>query len=176
MRYLSAIWGIGGVLAILLFAVYRLAPIAEGALSGPLAWYHWIFLVVWVAFMIFTEGIRGFHQAFSPRVVARARALVTHPDLLAGLFAPFYCFGFFRATRKRRIVAWAVFGGILGLILFVRLLPQPWRGLVDAGVVAGLTIGAASILYYAGLWLLGRPGDHPPDLPEAAAPFDRAEP
>ena len=32
------------------------------------------------------------------------------------------------------------------LIVSVRQLPQPWRGMVDAGVVVGLTWGVVSII------------------------------
>jgi hypothetical protein len=32
--------------------------------------------------------------------------------------------------------------------LIARLLPQPWRGIIDAGVVVGLAIGIVSILYF----------------------------
>jgi hypothetical protein len=37
---------------------------------------------------------------------------------------------------------------IVCFVLLVRMLPQPWRGLVDAGVVAGLIFGVGSIFYY----------------------------
>ena len=37
---------------------------------------------------------------------------------------------------------------IISFVLLVRLLPQPWRGIVDVGVVAGLVVGVLSIFYY----------------------------
>ena len=33
-------------------------------------------------------------------------------------------------------------------VILVRLLSQPWRGILDAGVVTGLTIGCGSIVYF----------------------------
>lgn len=167
MRQLAAIWGISGVLAILAWAIFRIAPHAVDAFQGnPLSLLQWGFFAVWMIFMIYAEGIKGFHKAFSPRVVARARTLLHKPTLPACLLAPFFCFGFFRATRKRKIVSWSVASGIVVLILSVRLLEQPWRGIVDSGVVAGLGIGMLSILYFTMRWLAGSPVDHPADLPE----------
>ncbi|MEM0966653.1 MAG: hypothetical protein AAGJ81_10940 [Verrucomicrobiota bacterium] len=168
MLIVAAVWGISGVLAILGFAIYRLFPIAMDSFEGSnFGLLEWSVLAVWVAFMIYAEGVRGFHFAFSPRVVARARALLTHPDLPSSLLAPFYCFGFFRATRKRKIVSWSVALGVIGLVLVVQLLEQPWRGIIDWGVVAGLGIGMASILFYSICWIIGKPIDFPTDLPDS---------
>ena len=60
--------------------------------------------------------------------------------------------------------------GIVGLVMAVRLLPQPWRGIVDAGVVVGLAIGITSIVHYTVVALLGRPLPIPPDVPQPATP------
>ncbi|MFP4352622.1 MAG: hypothetical protein ACLFSZ_07570 [Puniceicoccaceae bacterium] len=168
MLYVSAAWGILGVLGILGFAVWRLFPLAVGAFAAaPFGVLEWVVFAGWLLFMTFAEGVKGFHRGFSPRVVARARALLERPRFWPCLLAPFYCFGFFHATRKRMIVSWSVAGGVLGLVLLVRLLPQPWRGIIDAGVVAGLGVGMGSILYYSARWLAARPVDYPADLPEA---------
>jgi len=37
---------------------------------------------------------------------------------------------------------------IIGFVIIVKSLPQPWRGILDAGVVVGLTMGCFSILYF----------------------------
>ncbi len=165
MAYLAAGWGLAGVLGILGFAVYRLTPNALASFEYGFGAVEWGVFVVWMIFMVYSEGIRGFHQAFSPRVVSRARALSRNPQPWHVALAPFFCFGFFHATRKRMIVSWSVAGGIVCLVLLVRLLHQPWRGIVDCGVVAGILVGMVSILYFAGRWLAGRPFDFPPDLP-----------
>jgi len=166
MRRLAAVWGIVGVLGILGWAVYRISPHAIAAFENhSFGALEWAFFGIWMIFMLFAEGYRGFHQAFAPRVVSRAQTLVTQPHPVACILAPFFCFGFFRATRKRMIVSWSVAGGIVLLILSVRLLNQPWRGIVDSGVVAGLSVGMLSILYYAARWLFGHPVNYPADLP-----------
>jgi hypothetical protein len=74
--------------------------------------------------------------------------------------------GYFYATRKRMIVSWAVTSGIVLLILAVRLLPQPWRGIVDLGVVAGLTWGLVAIVLRGFHALTAPTFDHPAETPE----------
>lgn len=167
MVFVAAAWGILGVLAILGWAIYRIWPVALAAFSeNSFGLLEWTIFAGWMAFMIFAEGVKGFHRAFSPRVVSRARALISDPNPLACLLAPFYCFGFFYASRKRKIVSWSVALGIVVLILSVRLLEQPWRGIIDSGVVAGLGVGMLSILYFTALWITGKPFDYPADLPD----------
>jgi len=167
MRVFAAGWGIFGVLLILGWAVARIAPHAWEAFDEhSFSALEWSVFAVWMVFMIYAEGFKGFHCAFAPRVVARARTLISAPTPASCLLAPLFCFGFFRATRKRMIVSWSVAGGIVLLILGVRLLNQPWRGIIDSGVVAGLSIGAVSILYFTLRWVAGFPGNYPPDLPE----------
>ncbi len=162
---ISIVWGLAGVLAILGFAVVRLANIGMAAFDFAFGWTEWAVFSIWMVFMVYSEGYRGFHRAFSPRVVARARALRGDVGLLVRILAPFYCFGFFHATRKRMIVSWSVASGIVVLVLLVRLLPQPWRGIVDCGVVVGLLMGMVSILYFSILWAVGRSVEYPADLP-----------
>ncbi len=169
LRRLAILWGLSGVLLLLGSAVARLTPRALEALSMELTGLHWALTVPWVAFMAWSEGHRGFHQSFSPRVVARAWALSLRPRALHVLLAPVFCMGFFHGTRRRMLVSWLLTCAIVLLVLAVRLLPQPWRGLLDLGVVIGLSWGMVSI----GAWTLRavRAGglDVDPQLPEAAA-------
>ena len=64
------------------------------------------------------------------------------------LLAPLFCMGFIHATRTRKVIAFSLTLMIICFIILVRLLPQPWRGIVDAGVVVGLAIGILSLLYF----------------------------
>jgi hypothetical protein len=143
---IGAIWGIGGIVLVLVVAVYRLAPRAAQAFAYDFEWYHWAALVFSLVFTAYTEGYRGFQKSFSPRTAARARYLRDHPTLLRVAAAPLFCVGYFDATRRRKIGAWGLTLGIVLLVALVRLLPQPWRGIVDAGVVIGLTWGAVSLI------------------------------
>eukprot|EP01034_Spumella_vulgaris_P025018 gene25018-31423_t len=63
--------------------------------------------------------------------------------------------GMFNASKKRMIVSWAVTIGVFGLVAIVKQLPYPYRSIVDAGVVAGLSWGTLSILALTVKVLLG---------------------
>lgn len=148
MKAFGFVWGIGGILLLLSFAVYRLAPMALALQNTPLELLHWAALIFSVLYMAYAEGYKGFHLGFAPRVVIRADYLRQHPRISHILLAPIFCMGYIHATRKRKIMSYGLSALIVGLVLITRLLPQPWRGIVDAGVVTGLAIGIASILYF----------------------------
>lgn len=162
---LAAAWAVAGVLALLGSAIARLTPLALEALAGPLRWQQWAFLLPWTVFMAWSEGYRGFQRGFSPRVVVRAAALLRNPRPLHVLLAPAIAMGWLHGTRRRLIVARSMTLGIAGLVVIVRALPQPWRGLVDGGVVLGLAWGAIAILVFAARALGGRPPAVAADLP-----------
>jgi hypothetical protein len=62
--------------------------------------------------------------------------------------------GYIYATRKRQIISIGLTLMIICFILIARILPQPWRGIIDAGVVVGLSIGIISITYFIFLAIL----------------------
>ncbi|MDX1502568.1 MAG: hypothetical protein R3325_09395 [Thermoanaerobaculia bacterium] len=162
---MGALWGIGGVLLLLSSAVWRLTPVGLAALEAPLGAGHTLFLVLWMVFMLWSEGYRGFHLGFAPRVVARARYLREHPRPLHVALAPLYCMGFVHATARRRVTSLAVTAGIVALVVLVRRFPQPWRGLVDLGVVVGLAAGILSLAWYAARGFGPRPLPVSPEVP-----------
>jgi hypothetical protein len=63
-------------------------------------------------------------------------------------------------------VAWGVTLGVIALVMLVRAAPQPWRGIIDGGVVVGLFLGGISIVYYLVLAFSGRALEVATDLPE----------
>lgn len=142
------LWGLLGLSALLGSSVYRVSLVALGAWGQdvvPLQAHHWIFLAVWVAFMGYTEGYRGFQLGYSRRVVRRALSLKQEERLLPRLLAPLTCMGIIYASRRRLVSAWSIIVAVVGMVSLVRLFPQPWRGLVDAGVVVGLGWGLLSM-------------------------------
>lgn len=147
-------------------AVCRLAPLAMDAFSYEFQWYHSFSLGAVVLFMAYAEGYRGFHKRFSPRVAARARYLKNHPKASHVLFAPFFCMSYFYAPRKRKITSISLTAGIIVLIILVRLVPQPWRGIIDAGVVIGLAWGIISILVFGFQAVASAEFNYPPEIPE----------
>jgi uncharacterized membrane protein len=146
---LGALWGLGGVLALLLSACLRLWPKAVDAFSHPFAWYHWASLAVVILGMAYAEGYKGFQMAFSPRTAARARYLRQNPRIDHVILAPFFCMGYFHATRRRKITSLSLTLGIIVLIIMVSFVSQPWRGIIDAGVVLGLGWGIISLIIFS---------------------------
>jgi len=146
---IGAVWGLLGILALLLSAILRLWPLVVEAFSYPLAWYHRVALLVIALGMAYFEGYKGFQMAFSPRTAARARYLLHNPRPLYILLAPFFCMGYFYSTKRRRITSIALTLGIVTLIALIRFVPQPWRGIIDLGVVVGLAWGIVSLLAFS---------------------------
>ncbi|GGC09405.1 hypothetical protein GCM10011352_39740 [Marinobacterium zhoushanense] len=141
----AAIWGFVGVCLLFGSAIYRLGAMALDLSVQGFSWYHWVALAFSILFMGFAEGYRGFQQNFSPRVAARIRYLSRNATPMRMILAPIFCMGFFHAQRRRQIVSFCLTGGIIVLVLLVRHLDQPWRGIVDVGVVLGLTWGIISL-------------------------------
>ena len=140
-------WGVFQVLAILANAIKRVLPIAlQPFKQNDLNIYQWSAYVLWSIYMGYTEGYQAFQQKFSPLVVKRAYGLSENKSILNMLLAGPYSMGLFGATKKRMIVSWSISVGVFGLISIVKKLPYPYRNIIDAGVVVGLTYGASSII------------------------------
>lgn len=159
-------WGVLGVVGMLAVGVVRLARHAVDALGAGLSPLQWAGAAGIVAFMAYVEGYRGFHLRFSPRVVARARWVAADPRPLRVALAPVLCMGLFAATRRRLLASWALTAMILFFVFAVRALPHPWRGLVDLGVVVGLSTGCLSMLHW---WRVARAGGALPVGPDSPA-------
>lgn len=149
MKKLIAIWGIIGIVAVVGRALWRLTPIAiEPIQANQLGTFHWLVMIAWILINAYAEGYRGFHKRYSPRTVARAFYLVDNPTPLRVIFAPLFCMGLFGATRRVLISSYVVIVLVICLIIWIRMIDQPWRGIVDAGVVVGLGLGLMSIIGY----------------------------
>lgn len=143
------VWGIGGVLAMLVEAATRLSFHVREAIGEGLGAGEWAAMAAWILFMLYAEGWRGFHQRFNPRVVRRAFDLAERGSTANRVFAPLWSMSFWGDARRQVVVIWTLTALIVGLVFAIRALPQPWRGVIDAGVVAGLSFGAASLLWHA---------------------------
>lgn len=149
MRWIAPFWGLTGVFFLIGFAVYRLTPRALEAIGMGLSTWQWMVLAVWTLFMGVAEGYRGFQKRFSPRTAARARYLRDQPSPLRAVFAPLFCMGYFHARRRVQISSIGLTVGIIILIVAVSFCSQPWRGIIDFGVVVGLTWGMLSLASFA---------------------------
>jgi hypothetical protein len=123
-------------------------------------------LVANTALLAWSEGYRGFQRKFSPRAAARVLYLRRHATPLTTLLAPAFCVGFFAATPRILRLTWVGTGLIVLLIVVVHQLAQPWRGIVDAGVVIGLGWGLVSFLGMCGRALASGAYPVSPEVPE----------
>ncbi len=162
---LIATFGVLLVLLLLGQALYRLTPLAiEPWRDGSMSTWQKVVYVLFALFNAYAEGYRGFHKRFSPRVVARAFHLGQTKTPLHVVLALPFCMSLFHSTKRQKIVSWTFVIVIVAVIVAVRQLAQPWRGIIDGGVVVGLALGALSVVYF---WLRGLAGTPPPatDLP-----------
>lgn len=166
MGFVGAVWGLSGIFLLLGTAIYRLSLIALDAFSYDFLWYHWLFLFCFTVFMAYAEGYKGFQKQFSPRVAARAKFLTNHTNIVHILFGPLFCMSFLHAPKRRQITSILVTVIIILLIVLVRFLPQPWRGIVDAGVVVGLAWGLVSLLVFSIQAFLSDTYHYLPELPD----------
>lgn len=166
-----AVWGVLGFAAVLIRAIWSLTPLAlEPLLNHSMSLFQGGVYVLWVIFMAYSEGYRGFHKKVAPRVAVRAMYAATHRRPLLMVLAPLFCMGLIHATRRRLIASWCILIGVVTMVLLVRHLDQPWRGIVDGGVVVGLAWGLLAIVWYFTRTILGNPPAVPVEVPEPAAP------
>ncbi len=141
----GSLWAVIGFSVLILFAITRLGSISLAGLNYDFQWFHWLALLVSVVVMAYSEGYKGFQLKFSPRFAARCYHLRHYPTALHVTLAPLFCMGFFHTTRNRKIATFALSLMILGFIQIAHFLPQPWRGILDLGVVTGLAWGLISL-------------------------------
>jgi hypothetical protein len=145
---IGAAWSIAGVTLLLGSAIERLAPRITDAFRIGLTPLMWTILGLWCLFMLVAEGYRGFQQQFAPRVAARTWYLAQHGRVLDLLLAPLYSVGYYHASRRRVITSWSLTSGIVLLIIVVSHVAQPWRGIIDTGVLLGLVYGLACVYIF----------------------------
>ncbi len=136
-----------GFTLILSVALLRLGSIAVESFAQPWGTLHYAVFALNLVFMAYTEGYKGFQNQYSPRFAARVLYLYRNASWVQALLAPLVAMSFFHATRRRLLTAWILTAGIVVLVLIYRSLPQPWRGILDAGVVLGLGWGLLATLW-----------------------------
>lgn len=163
---IGALWAVSGFTLLLLFAIIRLGTISLDSLNNDFQWYHWLALLFSAVFMAYSEGYKGFQLKFSPRFAARCYHLRTKPTVLHVVLAPLFCMSFFHTSRARKIVTYMLTFMILCFVQLADLLPQPWRGILDFGVVTGLIWGLLSLYYCLLRAFRSKSFEHSPELPQ----------
>lgn len=163
-------WGVFGVVAYLSYGVAKVVPIVLDGLGAIEEVWQWALLAVTLLFFAYVEGYRGFQLGFSPRVVSRAWVVseeTSEAPVWHKVLAPAFCIGYFHGTKRRVITSWAVTTVIFAVVIGVKQLDNPYRAIIDAGVIVGLMWGILSIivLYIASLQSQ-KPPEYDPALPE----------
>lgn len=149
MGLIASLWGVFGVLALLGMAIFKLSAPALATFTYPLGARHWLLLFAGLTFLLYVKGYRGFQRALSPRIATRARQLRQQPTLLRTLLAPLYCMGYFAIERRKQAFVLLMTAVMVLLVFLVRQLEQPWRGIVDVGIVLALGWGFMTTLVFS---------------------------
>ena len=158
-----ALWGVLGVIAFISSSCYRIGLRLVELPQYELGPEHWCVGLLWLAFMLYAEGYRGFFKQFAPRVVQRGFSM---PKVWwAMLLAPVVCMGYICSTPKRKKVSFGVTFAIICVVMVVRQFPQPWRGIVNVGVIAGLLVGVVALCWHLVRALMGKLPGVPDDYP-----------
>ncbi len=140
----GAIWGVVGVSVLLLGGVFSVLPHALELEASQLGWVEGSVLAVFCTFMAVGKGYFGFQRSFSPRTAERALEIAGKPRPWAVALAPLYAMCLIMAPGPRLVRSWALVFAIAAIVPLVGILPQPWRGIVDIGVIVGLSWGLVS--------------------------------
>lgn len=152
---IGTIWGVAGAVTLLSFAISRMAGHALEAFSGHYELGIWHYLVggIWLFFMAYSEGYKGFQKGYSPRVASRALYLRDKCTWLRLILAPLFCLGFIHSTKRRKITIFVLLIVISLIVMLFHKIPQPWRGVLDLGVVVGLGWGLiATLVFLVKFW------------------------
>jgi hypothetical protein len=157
LKNVLGVWGVLQVVYIFSNAIKRLLPVAlEPIIKNDISPMHWAMYIGWCLCMAYTEGYKAFHLKFSPSVVHRSFNIGDSPSIIKCILAGPYSMGLFGATKRKMIVSWCITGGVFVLTKLVKNLSYPYRSIVDSGVVLGLSLGLASMLFYTTKSLFGR--------------------
>lgn len=143
---LAQFWAISGFTTILGYAIFRLFGHFLISWQMEYQWYHWFILILNIAFMAYSEGYKGFQKSYSLKFAKRLQELEQKPSFINKLLAPFFCMNYFSAEKKNLITAYILTIAIILLIIIFNHIPQPWRGILDIGVVVGLSWGILATL------------------------------
>ena len=163
---IAALWGFIGVCFFLGSAIFKLSLISSQLDVNNLSVFNWLVMLAWILFMAYFEGYKGFQKGFSPRVAARLYFLLENVTYKRLVLAPLFCLGFFDAERKRIIFIYCLTSAIFLMVKFVEQVPMPWRGILDVGVVVGLSWGLLSVTFYSIKAFAGRGFIFPNGVPK----------
>ena len=166
-RTIAAVWGVAGV--IILFSPpssvwfgpqQTLLMLSSIGITGSSWCWSWLSWFTWKATV---PSKRDFHRGLQQERVISGRTihLCTHYLRRSSAWPIFM-----HRKEESSVSGSSVTAGIIVLVLLMRFLPQPWRGIIDAGVVMGLSWGLVALLVFSIQALTLDTFDHSPDVPE----------
>lgn len=146
MGRLASVWAIVGVSALFALAVARLGTRGLEGLTGGLTALEWGLLASLVVLFVVGEGWAALQRKWVPRVVSRARALRESDALHHRLLAPLYGMSLIGGKPRTCLRAWAGVAAVVLAVVLVRMLPDPWRAMIDLAVASALSWGLVALL------------------------------
>lgn len=153
---LTSLWALAGVGALFAFAVLRMGLRGLATVRAGLDPWEWTVLALTTAAFVYGEGVRALQRRWVPSLIERARLLGHASSLTSRGLAPVYALGLLGGTARSRLRAWLSSTLIVGAVLLVRALPDPWRGIIDVAVAAALAWGLLAIIRTARSALNGK--------------------
>jgi hypothetical protein len=143
---LVAGWGVGGAAALLAWAAVRLGARGADAIRGGLEPAQWLVFVALAVVFLYGEGVLALDRRWAPKVLARARRVSLGDRRALQVLAPLHAMGLVGGPAATAMRSWAGVVAVVGAVLLVRALPDPWRGMIDVAVALALAWGAAALL------------------------------
>ena len=140
------LWGVAGVLALLVKAAISLGGRGLETLRAGLGPGHLAVLLLLTAVFVYGEGHRALQRKWVPHVVRRLETLRARGTLTERILAPLYGMSLVGAPARMVTRAWLGVAAIIVAVLVVRAFPEPWRGIVDFAVAAALAWGSLALL------------------------------
>lgn len=139
-------WAVAGVGALFIEAIVQLGRRGIATARAGLQPEEWLVLVLLSAAFLYGEGVRALERRWVPGVVQRARELGPASPLRHRVLAPLYAMALVGSERRACARAWLGIGLVIGAVLMVRALPEPWRGMIDLAVALALFWGLIAIV------------------------------
>ena len=146
--FIGFIWGFVGVSLILLHGITCVYPYVVTLDFSKMFWYHYLSLIISIIFLGYAEGYKGFQLSFSPRAAQRLKLVFKNPSFVNVVLSPLFCMGFFGISKKRMKITYILTITIIFLIIIIERISEPWRGIIDTGVLVGLSWGLLSFWFF----------------------------
>lgn len=145
-KLVAPAWAVLGVSVLFATASYRLGERGVAVIRDGLGGWEWMALAGLTLVFVYGEGFLALDRKWVPSLMRRARELREERSVIVRLLAPLYGLSLIGAPPAKLLLSWLGTLAIVGAILVIRTLPDPWRGIIDFAVAAALAWGLVAIL------------------------------